>query len=126
MILQDPISHLLTRIRNGQKYRHSHVLFPELKKCIPIIDVLYQYGYIIGYNITKSQILIHLKYYKNEPVIKDIYRISKPSKKMYYSCETLKSIQNRGIYILSTTKGVVAHIDAIPMNIGGEAICYIG
>lgn len=122
----DTISHFLTRIRNGHLYKKQKVSFLKVKQCIPLLDIFYNLGYISGYSIIGNQIIINLKYsFKDgSPVLKHISQISKPSRPVYLNVHSLKNIEHQTV-ILSTTKGMLTHMDAIKENVGGKAICKI-
>lgn len=129
MILNDLISDMLTRIRNGYNMNFSEVQAINSKICKKILDILYEEGYIRGYKeINKNNILILLKYIDNKSVIKEISRISKPGKRIYYSVNELKNqLENNKttLYILSTPRGVCSSKKAIDSLTGGEVICKI-
>ena len=83
---------MLTRIRNGQKSGKASILQPKSKLCCKVLDILLDEGFILGYNtvLCNSKMLkIHLKYFKNKPVITQIKAISKPSKRIYVPIKEL-------------------------------------
>ncbi|HFL8794966.1 MAG TPA: 30S ribosomal protein S8 [Candidatus Azosocius sp. HAIN] len=131
MSMQDPISDLLTRIRNGQMAKKSFVISPSSKIKINILDVLKDEGYIKGYNINvdsfnKISLEIHLKYYKNKPVISKIKRISCPGLRVYKKKDKLPLILGGlGISIISTSFGVVSDRRARMLKKGGEILCIV-
>tara|TARA_B100001027_G_C16102402_1_gene256715 strand:+ start:60 stop:449 length:390 start_codon:yes stop_codon:yes gene_type:complete len=128
--MTDPISDLLTRIRNGQMVRKSKIVCPASKIKVAIIKVLQKEGYIREFEVTEDekgkQIEISLKYFDGKPVIKEISRVSKPGMRVYSSVKTMPSFKNNmGITILSTSKGVMTNFDAQIANIGGEILCRV-
>ena len=130
MTMTDPISDLLTRIRNGQMVRKSKVVCPfsNLKKAI--LKVLKNEGYIREFEISENergkQIEILLKYFDGKPVIKEISRVSRPGMRVYSSVKTMPTYKNNmGISILSTSKGVMTNFSAQTANIGGEILCKV-
>ncbi|MFI4846972.1 MAG: 30S ribosomal protein S8 [Candidatus Makana argininalis] len=129
MSMQDPISDMLTIIRNGQisKKKKIYVTYSIFKK--EIIKILYQEGFIKEYTIKKdikTLLKIKLKYFKGKPVIENIKRISKPSLRIYKKCKTLpKVIDGMGIAIISTSQGIMSDKRARELLIGGEIICYV-
>ena len=130
MTMTDPISDLLTRIRNGQMVRKSKIVCPASKIKVAIIKVLQKEGYIREFEVTQDekgkQIEISLKYFDGKPVIKEISRVSKPGMRVYSSVKTMPSFKNNmGITILSTSKGVMTNFDAQIANIGGEILCRV-
>ena len=108
MSFQDPISDCLTRIRNGLMRGKSNVFVPYSKLKHELVNVLVAEGYLKGCVKTddsvseKPMINVELKYHNEEPVIKELKRISKPSLRKYSSSTSLDSVKNgRGSYILS-------------------------
>tara|TARA_B100000941_G_scaffold187311_1_gene134819 strand:- start:161 stop:556 length:396 start_codon:yes stop_codon:yes gene_type:complete len=130
MTMTDPISDLLTRIRNGQQVKKATILCPASKIKLAILKVLKEEGYIRDYTLiddVKGKVLeISLKYFHGEPVIKEIVRISKPGLRIYSSVKSMPVYKNNmGVSILSTSKGVITNFKAKEMNVGGEVICRI-
>ena len=131
MSMADPVSDLLTRIRNGQRARKSAVSSPASKLRSRVLDVLKREGYIRGYSqheIHKgfSQIHIELKYFDGDPVIQNIKRVSKPGRRVYSRIRELTSVHNGlGIAILSTPRGVLSDSEAREQNVGGEVLCQV-
>ena len=130
MTMTDPISDLLTRIRNGQQVRKSIVNCPSSKMKLAILKVLKEEGYIREFSeiegIKGKVIEISLKYYHGEPVIKEIIRISKPGLRIYSSVKNMPVYKNNmGVSIVSTSKGVMTNFKAKEINIGGEVLCRI-
>ena len=128
--MTDPISDLLTRIRNGQQVKKASITCPSSKLKIAILKVMKDEGYIRDYNITediKGKVIeISLKYFHGEPVIKEIVRISKPGLRVYSSVKEMPVYKNNmGVSIISTSKGVMTSFKAKEINIGGEVLCRI-
>ena len=130
MTMTDPISDLLTRIRNGQMVRKSKIDSPSSKLKVAILKVLQDEGYIRGFEVTEDekgkQLEISLKYFDGKPVIKETSRVSKPGMRVYSSVKTMPSFKNNmGITILSTSKGVMTNFAAQSANLGGEILCRV-
>lgn len=129
MSFQDPISDMITCIRNGQKASKILVYIPFSKLKENITKVLEQEGYILNYEIVfkKHKILkIILKYFQGKPVIENIVRVSKPSLRKYNKKNKLFKIMNGlGISIISTSKGIITDHSARKLGIGGEVLCYV-
>jgi small subunit ribosomal protein S8 len=128
--MTDPISDLLTRIRNGQQVKKAKINCPASKIKVAILKVLKAEGYIRDYKLTedvKGKLLeISLKYFDGQPAIKEITRISRPGMRVYSSIKTLPSFKNNmGVSILSTSKGVMTNFSAKDVNIGGEVLCKV-
>jgi small subunit ribosomal protein S8 len=131
MTLMDPIGDMLTRIRNGQQRLKTKVEMPSSSLRLKILEVLKTEGFITSYHIEKKEnnkvsLVVDLKYYEGNPVIKDIRRISKPGRRVYSSATSIPRIQNGlGLAIISTNKGVMSDIEARKNNVGGEVICRV-
>ena len=131
MVVNDPISDMLTRIRNAQIARHDSVLIPASNTKKAIAKILLDEGYIKSYeNIDdglQGNIKVTLKYLdKKQPVIVGLKRISKPGLRVYATCEELpKVLGGLGIAIISTSKGLMTDKAARAQNLGGEVLCYI-
>ena len=131
MSMTDPISDMLTRIRNGLQAGKSVVASPASKTRQRILDVLEREGYIRGYSReelegNKAELRIELKYSEGEPVIRTINRVSKPGRRVYSSVADLPRVHNGlGISIVSTPKGVLSDAEARENNVGGEVICTV-
>lgn len=130
MHLTDPIADMLTRIRNANIAKHSSVVIPFSKIKESIANILKNEGYITDFEVkeeeTKKNILVTLKYFEGEPVVKGLKRISKPGRRVYSSVDNLpKVLGGLGIAIVSTPKGVLTDKECRKHSVGGEVICYI-
>jgi small subunit ribosomal protein S8 len=128
--MHDPISDMLTRIRNGQMRSKVNVTLPTSKVKKAIANVLKDEGYIEGFSIDENNgkplLSIELKYYAGEPVIENIQRASKPSLRLYKSSNDLPRVMNGlGVAIVTTSKGVMTDIKARAEGVGGEVLCYV-
>lgn len=127
-MVTDSISDILTRIRNANLVKHQIVRIPSTKISIAIVTILKQEGFIENFEILNKTILINLKYKGKlrTPVISKIQRISKPGLRIYKDSKNLpKVLNNLGIAIISTSKGVITNLKAKELKIGGEVLCYI-
>ena len=131
MKITDPISDMLTRIRNGNSANKDEVSMPSTKVLVEVARVICEEGYIEGYSVedTKPQATLHitLKYGpKRTKVIRGIKRISKPGLRIYSKAEDLpRVIGGLGIAVISTSKGMMCDRDARKQGVGGEVICYV-
>src|SRR5690606_38934233 len=131
MSMTDPISDLLTRIRNGQTARKESVSMPSSSQKIAIAKVLEAEGYIAGYAVDdsepgKSTLTIQLKYYQDRPVIENIRRVSRPGLRVYKKTAELPKVQGGlGIAIVSTSRGVMTDRQARAEGHGGEVLCIV-
>ena len=131
MSIIDPISDMITRIRNAQMRALNTVTIPSSKFRASILDVLKKEGYISNYKFlsdtkNKKSLFVDLKYSGGLPVIKEIKRISKPGRRIYARATSIPKIQNGlGLAIVSTSKGIMSDSEARNQNIGGEIICRV-
>ncbi len=129
MSLQDPISDMLTRVRNAQKASKVKVVMPSSKQKVNLAVVLKDAGYIADFAVSedlKKELTIELKYYQGKPVIESIKRISKPGLRIFKPKDELPSINaGLGISIISTSKGLMTDKQARAAGHGGEIICTV-
>ncbi len=129
MSLQDPVSDMLTRIRNAQKATKVSVTMPSSNQKENIAKVLRDEGYILGYSTSgeaKKELSIELKYFQGKPVIEEIKRVSRPGLRIFKSKDELPSVNGGlGIAIISTSKGVMTDKQARETGNGGEVICTV-
>lgn len=129
--MTDPIADMLTRIRNAIIAEHKELKVPYSKIKAEIARVLREEGYILNYDIAEEKsiknIQINLKYLNDgTPVITDIKRVSKPSRRTYVDKEQIpRVVAGLGIAILSTSHGVMTGAAARQKGVGGELLCTI-
>jgi len=126
----DPISNMLTAIRNAIAVNHRTVSIPFSNLKYEIAKILEKQGFVekvrkVGKK-TKKSIVITLKYQQGIPVISGLKRISKPGQRIYLSSKRLKRVKGGyGIAIISTSKGLMTDREARKQNLGGEVICEV-
>jgi small subunit ribosomal protein S8 len=131
MSMTDPVSDLLSRIRNGQQAHKESVVSPASKIRANVLEVLQREGYIRGYSRSDgrpgmNEFKIELKYVDGEPVIREITRVSKPGRRVYSRIADLPRVYNGlGISILSTPRGVMSDNEARAAHVGGEILCRV-
>ena len=129
MSMHDPISDMLTRIRNAQRANKVAVAMPSSKLKCAIAEVLKQEGYIEEYAVSadaKPILEIQLKYYAGRPVIEQIKRVSRPGLRVYKGSSDIPTVMNGlGGAIVSTSKGVMTDRKARSQGIGGELLCVV-
>lgn len=130
MSMNDPIADMLTRIRNAQAARKASVEMPASKIKAAIADVLVAEGYIesaaVSEDGVKKTLTVGLRYYRNEPVIERIDRVSRPGLRIYKSAGDLPKVQGGlGVAIVSTSSGVMSDRQARAAGHGGEVLCYV-
>jgi small subunit ribosomal protein S8 len=128
-MMTDPISDMLTRIRNAQSAGKIDVTMPSSKAKLAIADVMKEEGYITDYAVstqTRPELTITLKYYQGSPVIEELKRVSRPGLRIYKNKDELPKVLNGlGVAIISTSAGVMTDKKAREEGRGGEVICTI-
>ena len=130
MSMSDPISDMLTRIRNAQMANKASVAMPSSKVKVAIAKVLKDEGYVEDFAVRdvegKPILEIGLKYYAGRPVIERIDRVSKPGLRIYRGASDIPRVMNGlGVAIVSTPKGVMTDRKARASNVGGEVLCIV-
>jgi small subunit ribosomal protein S8 len=130
MSMQDPLSDMLTRIRNAQMAGKTSVDMPGSKLKAAVASVLKDEGYIADFEArvdgVKPRLRLDLKYYQGKPVIAEIDRASRPSLRRYSGRDELPSVRGGlGIAIVSTSKGVMTERAARAAGVGGEVLCTV-
>jgi len=131
MSMTDPISDMLTRIRNANMVRHDRTDVPASKMKLEIAKILAQEGYIRAFKLLEEgpqgAIRVYLKYADDgEPVIHGMNRVSKPGRRVYRTVEELPKVRNGlGVAVISTSRGVVTDEQARGLRVGGEVLCEI-
>jgi small subunit ribosomal protein S8 len=128
--MSDPISDMLTRIRNAQQSEKQTVTMPASKLKSAIATVLKDEGYIDDFTVRenggKPQLEIGLKYYAGRPVIEKIERVSRPGLRIYKPSRDIPKVMNGlGVAIVSTSKGVMTDRKARGLGVGGEVLCIV-
>ncbi|HOG02638.1 MAG: 30S ribosomal protein S8 [Candidatus Accumulibacter sp.] len=130
MSMSDPISDMLTRIRNAQMASKASVAMPSSKVKIAIAQVLKDEGYVEDFAVSPNEgkpiLEIGLKYYAGRPVIERIDRVSRPGLRIYRGAGDIPQVMNGlGVAIVSTPKGVMTDRKARASHVGGEVLCFV-
>ncbi len=131
MSISDPVSDMLTRIRNAQSVAKRTVKMPCSNFKVAIAKVLKDEGYIKDFEVedndnNKKSLVIGLKYYNGKPVIDKIERVSRPGLRVYVDKSDLPQVLNGlGVAIISTSQGLMSDRAARKAGQGGEVICYV-
>ncbi|VAX37178.1 SSU ribosomal protein S8p (S15Ae) [hydrothermal vent metagenome] len=130
MSLNDPISNLLTIIRNGVQIRKESVDIPASGLTEKILSIFKGDGYIEDFRLMKTDVQgaykVYLKYEGKNPAIIGLKRTSRPGLRVYKPSKELPRVLNGlGTAVISTSKGVMSGRDARKQNVGGEVLCYI-
>ena len=130
MSMTDPISDMLTRIRNAQTARKPSVTLPSSKQKLAVAKVLEQEGYLSSVateNVEgKETLTLGLKYYQDRPVIERLDRVSRPGLRIFRRVDQLPVVQGGlGLAIVSTSQGVMTNVQAKAQGHGGEVLCIV-
>jgi len=127
--MSDPISDLLTRIRNATRALLPAVELPHSRIKEGVARILKSEGYVTEVSVegkTVKKLKIQLKYQGRKAVIEGLKRVSKPGLRKYVgSTEIPRVLGGMGVSILSTSEGVMTGTQAKKKNLGGELLCYI-
>ena len=127
--MSDPISDMLTRIRNGGRALLPAVEMPHSKIKESVAKILKTEGYVADVAVEgegKKKIKIRLKYNGKKNVIEGLKRVSKPGLRKYVgSTEIPRVLGGLGVSIVSTSEGLMTGTEAKKKNLGGELLCYI-
>jgi len=136
MSVSDPISDMLTRVRNAVMSGHTMVVIPSSKIKVNIAKILKEEGYINSYEVVDGKVAgskllrIRLKYIgerrERRPVIEGLERVSRPGRRVYTGKREIPWVLSGiGIAIISTPKGVMTGQRARQLGVGGEVLCKI-
>jgi len=130
MSMTDPISDMLTRIRNAVMAGHKACNIPGSNMKRDIAEILKREGYIDGYVFERARdqgsIAIQLRWVGNTPAIEGIQRLSKPGQRKYARAREIPKIRNGlGILIVSTPRGLMTDRAARKAGVGGELVCSV-
>ena len=128
-MMTDPISDMLTRIRNANALKHEKVSMPSSKMKVEIAKILKAEGFIDNYKVkgdAKKELTLTLRYVNGQKVISGLRKISKPGLRVHAKADALpRVLKGLGIAIISTSQGVMTDAKARTLGIGGEVIAYI-
>ncbi len=127
----DPISDLLTRIRNATRNRVAHVDVPASRTKQGVVETLKRTGFVRDFRVVEDEqqgmIRVFLKYGPDgETIINRIERISRPGRRVYRACGELpRVLDGLGIAVVSTNKGILSDQEARAAKVGGEVLCQV-
>mgnify|MGYP001553537082 CR=1 FL=1 len=127
--MSDPISDMLTRIRNGGRALLPAIELPHSRIKESVAKILQAQGYVADVAVegeTKKKIKIRLKYNGKKNVIEGLKRISRPGLRRYVGSTEIPRVRGGlGVAIVSTSEGLLTDVQARKKNLGGELLCYI-
>jgi small subunit ribosomal protein S8 len=131
MTINDPISDMLTRIRNAGMARKAQTSMPSTKVLVAIAEILKNEGYIADFEVVEkapqNQLLVTLRYGADKKhAIREIKRVSKPGLRIYAGKDAVPRVRSGlGVAVVSTTQGVMTGYEARRRGIGGEVLCTV-
>jgi small subunit ribosomal protein S8 len=127
--MSDPISDMLTRIRNGGRALLPVIVLPHSRIKEGVAKILKSEGYVTEVSVegeTKKKIKIQLKYEGKKSVIEGLKRVSKPGLRKYVGATEIPRVRGGlGVAIVSTSEGLLTDVQARRKNLGGELLCHI-
>jgi small subunit ribosomal protein S8 len=131
MSMSDPISDLLTRIRNAGQAGHERVLIPHSRLKEAIVKLMVDEGFVADFDVrakgVERWLEVGIRYDRDsKAIIRGLQRVSKPSRRIYVRRDEVPYVRNGlGLAILTTPQGVISDRDARREGVGGEVICYV-
>ena len=130
VILSDPISDMLTRIRNAIAVRKSEITLPHSNIKEDVAKLLKESNFVDDISVKKDRVgkllTIKINNVDSNPRITEIVRLSKPGRRYYVNSKEIPTVKHgRGLVILSTSKGLMTGDKAKVERIGGELICKV-
>ncbi|MDE0700118.1 MAG: 30S ribosomal protein S8 [Acidimicrobiaceae bacterium] len=133
MTMTDPISDMLTRIRNANVAMHDEVVMPSSKQKLALADLLKNEGYISSFTEVDNgdrpgrTLTIEMKYSPERArVISGLARVSKPGLRIYRRRDEIPRVQGGlGVAVVSTNKGLMSDREARKNRMGGEILCFV-
>ena len=130
MAMTDPVSDMLTRIRNACRAGHRRVDIPKSQFKTEIARILRDNHYIKDYKVLDDGrhglLRVYLRYHEDKPVIHEVQRVSRPGLRRYVGARQIPRIKNGlGMAIMSTPKGVMSDRDARQAHLGGEVVAVL-
>jgi small subunit ribosomal protein S8 len=128
--MTDPVADMLTRIRNACAARHRRVDMPVSKLKLEIARLLRDNHYIQDFQVLDDGrhglLRLYLKYHADEPVIRELQRVSTPGLRRYVGAREIPRVKNGlGMAIVSTPKGIMSDRDARSAHMGGELLALV-
>ncbi|HEX2154143.1 MAG TPA: 30S ribosomal protein S8 [Acidimicrobiia bacterium] len=129
--MTDPISDMLTRIRNAVAVGHDDVTMPSSKLKEEVARILTEEGYIDRFDVAPSgpgkALTLRIRYMdRHQPVIQGLRRVSKPGHRVYRGATELPRVQGGlGVVVVSTSQGLLPDREARRRRLGGEILCEV-
>jgi small subunit ribosomal protein S8 len=130
-MMTDPISDMLTRIRNAGTARHGQTACPSSKEKLAVAQVLQKAGFVGGVQVEARDghptLVIGIRYdAEGRTLIDGMRRISKPSRRVYVGKGEIPRVRHGlGVAVLSTSRGIISDVEAREHGVGGEVVCEV-
>ncbi|MDD3678785.1 MAG: 30S ribosomal protein S8 [Patescibacteria group bacterium] len=125
-MITDPISDMLTRIRNAYAVGKDSVIMQPSKTKESILVILKKAGYVQGHKVDGRVLTVVLSYVDSKPSITKVERVSKPGRRIYLKKDEIPTVlSGQGLAIVSTSKGMMTGEEAKTQNLGGELIAKV-
>jgi small subunit ribosomal protein S8 len=129
-MMTDPIADMLTRIRNASSAKHKRVDMPVSRLKTEIARILKENHFIHDYKILDDgrhgMLRVYLKYYDDQPVIRNVSRVSRPGRRIYKGAGEMPRVRSGlGLAIVSTSKGMMSDRQARSHKVGGEVMALV-
>lgn len=126
MSLVDPISDMLTRIRNAYLVGKDEVKLGTSKLKLSVLEILKESNYISDFVKEDNNVTVVLKYKDSSPAVRSLERISRPGRRVYVKADKIPTVlSGYGIAVISTPKGIMTGEKAKKEKLGGELICKV-
>jgi small subunit ribosomal protein S8 len=129
--MNDPISDMLTRIRNAGRAQQPAVEVPHSRMKESIANLLKQEGYVAAVEVgtpakSRKSIKLQLKYQGKKTVLEGLRRVSSPGRRVYVGASKIPRVRGGlGVAVVSTPEGVMSGVEAKKKNLGGELLCFV-
>ena len=129
-MMTDPISDMLTRIRNAGRAGHRWADMPVSRLKTQVARLLKENHFVYDFKVLDDGrfgvLRVYLKYHAGEPIIRHLERVSRPGRRHYVGVGDIRSVRNGlGIAILSTSQGLMSDRGAREQGVGGELMAYV-
>jgi len=130
-MMTDPLSDMLTRIRNAGTARHGETSCPSSKEKLAVVRVLEKAGFVKDVKVEAREghaaLVIGIRYDAGgRAMIDGIRRVSRPSRRVYVGKSEIPTVRNGlGVAVLSTSKGILSDSEAREQGVGGEVVCEV-
>ena len=125
-MMTDPIADMLTRIRNASSAKKPEVILPKSNAKFVIAKILEKEGYLAKVEINENNLVLTIRFVRDEPVIRDIRRVSKPGRRVFAKKGELpRVLSGNGLAVVSTSQGIMTNIEARARSLGGEVVCEV-